>query len=240
MSFQEIVAWTRHFGLMRERVEPIGVIVNLADEDLTSGPEELHLTEFLSHVSGLTLSRLHSLYYIGREFDQDPPGMHEYLQDESEDDYRGTLLDKLPLYECLGDGLVMLHQLGANPESDWHVTLPTRPIRRDFVATPAPHLPVASRNAATFSELQELFDWRGWQPLVAAQDVDMGPYTSCILVNDGEIEALVATGYRILTDAETKQARDISHARSHPTLSRGRQVHDSADRSPPSGASTAR
>jgi len=73
---------------------------------------------------------------------------------------------------------------------------------RDFVREPATWAPIQIKGKATFRELVDVLGVHDRVPLVARDDDELGPYTSCIVVDEAEIETWCARGYRKLTPRE--------------------------------------
>jgi len=244
MAFANIVEWTRHFGREREREKEEAGMVDLLEPDaLAFSDEEKRLIAFFKAVPGPSINRLHTLYYFGRDFDEDPPGMHDYLQGESDDAYRITLLRKKPLDEFLGRGLMILYRLRVDPEVDWHVHAPETmndEDPRDFVADPPVTFHFRDPRAAAMDELLDALSHQRWTPLVSADDAEGGPYSSCITIRYEFVPGWIERGYRELSDCEVEEVRVTTRRRAGlPPIERERGFWSSGRHSRPSSTSRA-
>jgi hypothetical protein len=205
MKFSELVRWTRHFSQERLAATPRGFLLDAQQAlEMLEAPEEQRLVQFLSAVPLAELRRLHALYYVGRQKDDDPPAMFRYLRSDRMD--VETLVEdissKMPLDEHLGEGLNILAALAADPDGQWHVTIPIDPQPHDFIK--AGNLwRMRKPGSATYSELRDLIEEVGENRLlVSATDEDMGPYSACIKVKESAADHWCKRGYRRLTEYE--------------------------------------
>jgi hypothetical protein len=129
-DFLGVVTQVRELGALRERAEGRGMITlgrggtNPSLKELmaeSSGTRDLRL--FLSGLDEETVLRVQTLYYLGRDREDDPARLHSHLS-KSREDAVWTLLEKMPLDRYLGEGLEMLKELGAHPDSPWHLLSP--------------------------------------------------------------------------------------------------------------------
>lgn len=76
------------------------------------------------------------------------------------------------------------------------------PTPRDFVREPATWAPIQTPGQATFRELADVLADHRSVPLVGASDDEMGPYSTCIVVAEHEVDGWCRRGYRKLTPLE--------------------------------------